>query len=640
MRPNEELIAKEFVEILSNVAGLVSSDGNLIKSNIRAACHAGDSALIHALQTGMHINSLFFTEVNGTKYFLQDKFLQFLEAHEYLTGSLTSFKNKVGLSNGERLYADSDEVVISWPYKECILEAGMSKSKKGRDEIFVNPLFASIDANRLMEAKAFKDFRLLENSQPVPSGKQDECSLLLKGNNLFALATLRKKYHGKVDAIYIDPPYNTSGDEDEFAYNNTFKHSTWYTFMKNRLEIARDLLTDSGIIAIAIDHVELLYLGVLADEIFHRDNRLGIVTVVHKPEGRNQEKFFGTSTEFMLVYAKDEYSANFNKVALDEEKAAKYDKSDSEGKYKWANYLRAGGGDPNLRVNKPGFWYPIYVSQDCLVVSLDTFADAVEVWPITSTGQERTWKTKPETFQNALEKGRIGAHKNNAGLYEISEKYYEHEKGQVIKTHWDDKRYHAIHHGTKLLEKIVGKGKFSYPKSQFLVEDILKLILPKNGLVLDFFAGSGTTGHAVLSLNKKDGGKRRFILCEQMEYAETVTAKRLEYALKENSNGAVYVASLAEKNAAFVNVVSDAKSKQELQDLWKLIASSGFLSHRVTREAVEQALLEVANLEDLRSALLACLDQNFLYVNGSEMRDKTWKIAPTEIDLNNQIFGI
>jgi adenine-specific DNA-methyltransferase len=640
MRPNEERVAEEFSSVLSVVSSFVAKDGDLIKANLRAACNAGDKALLQALASSSLLKAMFFSDVNGATYFLQDKFLQFLETHEFLHGSFTAFRNKVGLSMNNRLYSEVDDVVISWPYKECILEGGMSKSKKGRDEIFVNPLFASLDANRLMEPKAFKDFRLLDNSDADLAKTPGSSSLLLKGNNLFALATLRRKYSGKVDAIYIDPPYNTGGDEDEFAYNNTFKHSTWYTFMKNRLEIARELLTDSGIIAIAIDHVELLYLGVLADEVFHRDNRLGIITVVHKPEGRNQEKFFGTSTEFMLVYAKDEYAAQFNKVALDEDKAAKYDKSDSEGSYKWANYLRAGGGDANLRVNKTGFWYPVYVSPDLAQISLSNFEGAKEIYPVTSSGQERTWKTKPETFQKALENGRIGASLNKSGTLEVSEKYYEHEKGQVIKTHWDDKRYHAIHHGTKLLEKIVGKGKFSYPKSQYLVEDILKLILPKDGLVIDFFAGSGTTGHAALALNKKDGGTRRFILCEQMEYAETVTAKRIEYALKENGNGAVYVAALCEKNASFVTAISNAANAHELNDIWKQISESGFLSHRVTREAVEAALGELTDIEVLRQALLACLDQNYLYVNGSEMRDATWQLDSAEIDLNNQIFGL
>ena len=636
-------IATQLHEVFMSIAGAVSSTNELLKPVVRQAIENSDSQLLEQIASNKELEEMFFHRVGDKFVFRQDRVLQFLDSKEFFSGSYTSYRNKIGLSVDGRLISDLSNVVLEWPYKDCLLEGGISKDKTSREEIFVNPYFASKDANRLSEPKAFTNFKLLgaeQISRNDVDNIREKASFLLKGNNLFSLFSILPKFRGKLDAIYIDPPYNTSGDDDEFAYNNSFKHSTWYTFMKNRLEIAKELLSETGIIAIAIDHVELFYLGVLADEIFHRDNRLGIVTVVHKPEGRNQEKFFGTSTEYMMVYAKDAYLAEFIPVALDVDKKAAYSSKDSEGHFKLANYRRDGGGSQNLRVNKSNMWYPIYVSGDLETVSLAEFDGSEAIWPTTTTGQERSWKTKPETFDKALYSGRIVAERDKAGRVQVYEKYYEHEKGQVIKTHWDKKAYHAIHSGTKVLEKIVGKGKFSYPKSIHLVEDILRLILPKNGIVLDFFAGSGTTGHAVINLNHEDGGHRRFILCEQMNYADTVTTVRILHALNEKTPQPVVIAELAAKNFSFVQQLKSAKSSEQVRVIWREIESNGFISHKVTKSQVLAALKDPSvDPGDLRNLVLDCLDQNHLFVNTSEMFDQSWGVPPGDADFTGEFFG-
>lgn len=636
MSPQEtQELSNQLQMVLEEVPDFVDVQKNVLKPTVRLAARQGDFRLLDALTKSEVVREHFFRKASEHLIFLEEKFVHYLDSHEYLPDSYTAFRNRIGLVE------ENKSLVLSWPYKDCYLEGGMAKDKDSRDEIFLNPLFAAKDANRLLDPKAFTNFKDLDDQILTKEKIGTDPSLLIKGNNLFSIVSLLPKYRNKIDAIYIDPPYNTGGDEDEFKYNNTFKHSSWYTFIKNRLEVAKELLTEKGIIAIAIDHAELFYLGVIADEIFHRDNRLGVVTVVHKPEGRNQVKFFGTSTEYMLVYAKDGYLANFNNVAIDDLKAAEYVELDPLGKYKWSSYLRSGGGDDNLRVNKPKFWYPIYVAQDLSSVSLSDFDGATEVWPLSASGQERTWKTLPETFAKALENDRIRADKDSKGRLDVLEKYYEHEKGQVIKTHWFDKKYHAIHSGTKLLEKIVGKGKFSYPKSLYLVEDILKLILPKDGLVLDFFAGSGTTGHAVMNLNKADGGSRSFILCEQMDYAETVTKKRLKYAADLNSFGQVVIADLAAKNDNFMSKIDAAKTKAELEILWKDVLANGFISHRISRTNMNKYLedTEFQNVEALQAALRESLDQNHLFVNMSEVSDRDWGLKETDIDINLRLFG-
>lgn len=365
-------------------------------------------------------------------------------------------------------------------------------------------------------------------------------NLYIEGDNLEVLKILQETYLNKIDLVYVDPPYNTGtdmiyfnnfelpneefkllnsevDDEGNIIKNNSGAdgriHTNWLNMMYSRLKLIRNLLTDKGCFVLAIDHNELSNTIKMCDEIFGESNRLGIVTVVHKPEGRNQEKFFGTSNEFALFYAKNKSVAEFNKVAISENVRKQFTEHDSKGAYRLNNYRRDGGGDANLKVNKPNFWYPIYVSKDLKEIVLEYNEEFIEVFPITSTGIKRTWKTKKSTLKERIDKGLIVADKKN-GSYQIYEKYYEQ---QVIKTHWTETKYHAIHNGTNIIKNLLGKAYFDFPKSVFLIKDILKLITKKNSLILDIFSGSATTAHATMQLNAEDGGNRKFIMVQLPE---------------------------------------------------------------------------------------------------------------------------
>lgn len=358
---------------------------------------------------------------------------------------------------------------------------------------------------------------------------------LIEGDNYFALNILKYTHAGSVDLIYIDPPYNTGAKD--WKYNNdyvdsedSYRHSKWLSFMKNRLTISRELLSEEGFIACAIDHNELFTLGLLMDSIFGEHNRIGIVSVVHKPEGRNQEKFFGTSNEFLLVYASNKSKANFNNVVIDEELKERFDSEDEKGKYRLKNFIRMTDGKYSLRESKPHFFYPIYVSKDLKHFSLEKKDGFSQTTPTTDKGVERTWKTTKETFIKLAEQGDIIAKKEAHGIV-LYEKLREN---QVIKTHWIKKEYHAYHFGTKTLEEILGSKQFNFPKSVHLISDIIKLMTKPNSIILDFFVGSGTTGHAVLQVNKEDGGTRQFIAVTNNEnkICEEVTYPRLEKVMK------------------------------------------------------------------------------------------------------------
>ena len=365
-------------------------------------------------------------------------------------------------------------------------------------------------------------------------------NILIEGDNYHSLSVLNYTHKGKIDVIYIDPPYNTGNNSwrynnDYIDDNDSYRHSKWISMMKNRLSLAKNLLNDSGFIVCAIDHYELFTLGLLMDEIFGESNRIGIVSVVHKSEGRNQEKFFGTSHEYMLFYAKNKPFANFNKAVLDEDIQASFDREDEKGLFRLNNYLRSGGGDQNLKINRPHFFYPIFVSKDLKDITLEQKTGYEKILPITNSGQERTWKTIKETFLDRLNSGQIIAERDQNNKIQVYEKYREN---QVIKTHWIDPKYHAIHYGTKLIENILGGKMFDFPKSLYLLIDTLKLTTKKDSIIVDFFAGSGTTGHAVLELNKRDDGNRKFILCTNNEnnICEEVTYERIKRVIKGYKN--------------------------------------------------------------------------------------------------------
>lgn len=358
-------------------------------------------------------------------------------------------------------------------------------------------------------------------------------NLIIEGDNYHSLSVLNYTHAGKIDVIYIDPPYNTGAKT--WRYNNdyvdaddAFRHSKWISFMRHRLKIAKNLLTERGFLICAIDANELFSVGLLLDELFEEHNRVGLVTVLHNPKGRNFTKWFSANSEYMLVYAKNASAAAFNDVAIDDEVKNSFNLTDKKGKrYRLEPLMRS--RTETLRKNKPAFWYPIYVSKDLKEVTRKKKRGYYVVYPIASNGKEATWINLPETFDEKNENGTFIAKKERGRIY-IYRKFYEQ---QIFKNVWVDQKYQSEFHGTNLLKKLLGKNIFEYPKSLYLIEDILKITTKTTSIILDFFAGSGTTGHAVLRLNRDDGGTRQFILCTNNEndIAEDVTYPRIKKAI-------------------------------------------------------------------------------------------------------------
>ena len=520
---------------------LDTENGELDYIKIKDSADKIDEKLIALLAGNKELKDKFFSKIKDIYVFNINDFKFFLDESK-LDNSYTKYANKIGLSDGNELLKNKSEVVVNFPFKDCVLEGGQSteegndayfeysdKAEKyerkttKRKEVFFNQTLAHDEIDRLFNRKALVNWKRFskdsgKKGEAVKEIKRDENglikeNLIIRGNNLIALHSLKSEFTGKVKLIYIDPPYNTEGDADTFAYNNNFKHSTWLTFIKNRLEIAKEMLREDGFVALTIDHFELFYLGALADEIFGRGNRLGVVSVVIRPQGRQFSKFFSATTEYMLVYAKNEKLAKFNGVILDDNKKLEYTEMDEKGAFKYEPLMYSRFVEEKLKKGDK-YFYPIFVSKDLNKITLEKKSGYLEIFPINKK-RKIAWRIQQNKFKELLSERPedFKAIKDKNGVVQIFEKYRE-EDGTKIKTHWIGKRYNATTSGTGILKEIFGEKVFSYPKALYAVLDTIKIMTNTNDIILDFFAGSGTTGHAVFELNKEIKNSNRRITKE------------------------------------------------------------------------------------------------------------------------------
>jgi len=338
-------------------------------------------------------------------------------------------------------------------------------------------------------------------------------NILIEGDNYHALSVLNYTHQGKIDVIYIDPPYNTGAKD--WKYNNnyvdindTYRHSKWLQMMSNRLRLAKRLLKDDGVLICTIDENELNRLGLLLEEIFG-NQEIHCITIVHNPRGVQGNNFSYTHEYAYFVFRKNQRVIGQRKI--------------NEEDIYWSN-LRNWGGE-SLRTDAKNCFYPIIVKNERVVgfgevpdekfhprKQTITKDDISYVYPIDKKGIERKWRYARQSVEEIKEYLRV--EKTKTG--------YEVKIGKdygTVKTVWQDSRYDANEYGTKIVHKLVPKAHFDFPKSVFNTYDCIAPILyeRKRAIVLDFFAGSGTTGHSTIILNKEDGGERTFILCTNNE---------------------------------------------------------------------------------------------------------------------------
>ena len=365
--------------------------GTLLRNKIYESAINMDKDLIKLLLSNNETKERFFIDVDGVLVFDKIAFSWVVNNHQFLPDSYTRFKNRIGLSdsNGEIISASND-VVLSFPYKDCILEGGQTKEDQKRNEVFYNATLAPDEVDRLLYPKVLTGAkRYTANGVEEGITFKDDDNLIIKGNNLLAISSLLKRFEGKIKCIYIDPPYNTGGDS--FGYNDRFNHSSWLVFIKNRLDIAKKLLKSDGVIFIHCDNNEQAYLKVLCDEIFNRENFIETITVVNNPRGRDYSGI-ANMHEFILVYGKTLDYTLYN--LCDEEKQFPYQDEISGFE---TRELR-NRNTAFHQGNRPNFCYPFYVNPNnvdnngFLEISLNQKKGYIELFPAKSQGIQTVWR--------------------------------------------------------------------------------------------------------------------------------------------------------------------------------------------------------------------------------------------------------
>lgn len=351
--------------------------------------------------------------------------------------------------------------------------------------------------------------------------------LLINSENFQALQLLQEKYRNSIKCAYYDPPYNTS--EGSFVYKNSYQHSSWCSMLENRLSITQSLLSHDGVNEVAIDDFEQPYLSGILDYIYGVDNRLGTLVVEIKPSGRTNDYFLATSHEYLLCYAKSYDDVAINFFPLSEEQRRAYSETTEDGTpNKWRDFLRTGGySTPEER---PNSYYPIFYNPETNDITPEEKDGYIKILPIDSTGKHRVWRKTISSLINHLNKGEIKVEKRgNQYKVRIIDKIKE---GVRPKSVWIGSKYDASAHGTKLIQAMFGDSQFSFPKAIGNVYDSLFMVCNEGDTILDAFAGSGTTGHAVIELNRNvEDDSYNFILCEVNDYCNAVTKPRIQKSI-------------------------------------------------------------------------------------------------------------
>jgi adenine-specific DNA-methyltransferase len=618
-------------------------DGKIFKNNVVEAALKLSPELLSILLKDETTQRHFFTSVEGVQVFDKVKFQQFVSNKQFLPDSYTAFKNKIGLTaNGEYL-TEANEVVLDFPYKDCVLEGGQTKEDQKRKEIFWNETLAGDEIDRLFEPKVLTNWKIFDKKGEQKVEKfTKKNNLIIKGNNLISAYSALKIYKGLVKLVYLDPPYNTSGAANTFSYNNTFNHSTWLSFMKNRLELARKLLCKEGIVAVSIDNEEVFYLGVLMDQVFGRENRLGVLAVVHNPGGRQDDQFFPSAHEHLLVYARNKEYAKINTLGISEKKLKEYKEEDEYGRYKLRGFRRSGSN--SLRTERPKLFYPIYIDPESNSFSLEPKDGYKKLLPIDEKSVERCWRWGPTTFSDKFEK--YIEFKKVKGEWDIYTKERESDyQGEKAKSFWFRSEYTG-QTGTNELKNTFGKKVFSYPKSPFFMRDVIQVLTNEDDIVIDFFAGSGTTGVVAHKL------KRQYILIEQLEYIEPIPVSRLLKTIQGDQTGiskevnwkgggSFVYAELAENAASYLDKIKAIKNTEEAVALWNHLKQESFISYRLSPNEFDENIstFEELELDDQKKLLIATIDKNHLYINYADMDDATYNISDEDKELNNQFYN-
>ncbi|GAA8656171.1 site-specific DNA-methyltransferase [Helicobacter pylori] len=584
----------------------------------------------------------FFKTIANTLVFNQEALLECLEIKE-LEKSFTRFKNKIGLFSQGGLIKSSELVVLNFPFKDNVLLGNAKDNSTKSNELFYHEILHKKEIDTLLSPKALCHFEMHGQGDLQSALKDENTNYLIKGNNLIALHSLKKKFAKKVKCIYIDPPYNTGNDS--FNYNDNFNHSSWLVFMKNRLEAARELLSDDGVIFVQCDDNEQAYLKVLMDEIFLRENfvvclHVEISTTQGMKVGFAKKGNIVKNAEYILIYARDIENFSFIRPLYvsknyDEHYSIYLDPK-TKKRDTLLNFLKK-HYDENMTKNKIS---ALYESDTDFRNFIHKHADDIyrehnADLNINLTHEQENKLNNNEIieygeyllFKNSNNKIRQLIRLSEGGIGETDD--FDAKFGfRKIRGDWWAGYYKDMGNVNKQGGDILFKnGK----KPERLIKDILEIATNENDLVLDFFAGSGTTCAVAHKM------KRRYIGIEQMDYIETITKERLKKVIEGEQGGiskkcgfkgggSFVYAELKEVNLEIKKQITNAKSTSECLKIFN--ALNARILKRADNKMDEIHSEEFHNLDLNEQKRICCnlLDSNEDYLNLGDIDEDAWEI--------------
>lgn len=540
----------------------------------------------------------FFKTIANSLVFNEKALLECLEIKE-LDRSFTRFKNKIGLFSQEGFIKSNGSVVLHFPFKDNVLLGNAKDNNTKSNELFYHEILHKNEIDVLLHKKALCNFEMHGQGDLKNALKDENTNYLIKGNNLIALYSLKKKFAKQVKCIYIDPPYNTGNDS--FNYNDNFNHSSWLVFMKNRLEAAREFLSDDGVIFVQCDDNEQAYLKVLMDEIFGRENFVASISWKQFHSVKNDAANFSKNIEYILCYCK-----NFSKNLISNEpfdKSNSYKLKDENGFYKldpvWA---------------KSGNNFSPY-----------TFLNGKTWSPPSGT----FWRYSIGTLKDMEQNNRIVFNGKNP----MAKRYLsEVAEGRKSSTFWDGSEVgYNLNGDAEIKQLFDGNKVFNNPKPEALISRILEISTQENDLVLDFFAGSGTTCTVAHKM------KRRYIGIEQMDYIETITKERLKKVIEGEQGGiskkcdfkgggSFVYAELKEVNSGIKKQILNAKSTSECLKIFNDL-NKRFLKRADNKmDEIHSEEFQNLDLNEQKRICCASLDSNEDYLNLGDIDEDAWEM--------------
>lgn len=631
------------IKILKTESRFVSGGGELLKNAVYEAAYKNDPMLLKLLHENEITHSRFFTVIDDkTEVFNTVEFGWVVSNKQFLPDSYTRFANKIGLTDkGGDFIVKNDDVVLSFPYKDCILVGGQTKDDQKRAEIFYNVTLAPdktdvlLDPKVLVKARRYTAVGIEENVI-----FSDEDNLIIKGNNLLVISSLLKRYEGRVKCIYIDPPYNTGSDS--FGYNDSFNRSSWLVFMKNRLEIARRLLHKDGVILIQLSFHQYPYLRVLADEIFSEVcHQFDMNTLVRHPE-RNltSDKRFNDVIEYTLIYSK---SPEF--------KMPKREIYKTDDDYQYNFILPA---EPDDKLVLGGKEVKIYLPQNIIKNRTAGHTGGLKSMSIRGSIREKNSSGRfyvahlenktgiyPEgTFFSVPDMGDDGQGYRLFELPRGGNKNGVYYQGKPQSNEITYKPYPNFVDFVQQYNNVNDEGGCSFrngKKPEEYIRYYLDIFTSEGDLVLDFNLGSGTTA----AVAHKTG--RKYIGVEQMDYIDEKAVGRLKNvilgedsgisrAIDWQGGGSFIYCELAECNKRFIDEIEAMETNESLSDLLERTIRTGFISSKIDPAKIfENAMdFEALSIEEKKRFVMELLDMNMLYVNFSDIDDAEYNICDAD----------